>query len=72
MAKRSKEDQKAQREGKIRDNYVCQVCGRRDHIEGHHIIDVAFGGAADPDNIVALCHNHHRAVHDGKIDLFMF
>lgn len=72
LAKRSKAHQKAQREGKIRDNYECQLCGSQDHIEGHHIVDVAFGGAADSDNIISLCHEHHKAVHRGDIDLYVF
>lgn len=47
----------------------CQICGSNDHVEGHHIIDHQFGGAADKDNIVALCHKHHNDVHKGLIGL---
>ena len=45
------------------------VIGSNDHVEGHHIIDHQFGGAADKDNIVALCHKHHNDVHKGLIGL---
>ena len=54
-----------------RDNR-CQVCGSKKHVEGHHIIDHQFGGAANIDNIVALCRKHHNDVHSGKIDIFKF
>lgn len=62
---------KAQRLGKERDGNVCQVCGSTDNVEGHHLIDYAFGGAADPDNIITLCRKCHNAVHKGEIDLFL-
>ena len=38
-------------------------------MEGHHIIDHQFSGAALADNIIALCHKHHNDVHNGKIDI---
>ena len=44
-------------------------CGSNDHVEGHHILDHQFGGAADKDNIVAFCHKHHNDVHKGLISL---
>ena len=50
---------RAQKAGRLRD----------DHVEGHHIIDFAFGGAATADNIISLCHKHHKDVHDGKINI---
>ena len=62
----------AQRQGRIRDRHTCQICGSTRHPEGHHIFDYSFGGAADPDNIITLCHECHRRVHDGKIMLFRF
>ena len=60
----------AQYEGKERDLFTCQICGSTEHTEGHHIFDYAFGGAADSDNIITLCHNCHQGVHRGLIDLF--
>ena len=62
----------AQRAGRLRDGNTCQICGSKDHVEGHHIVDYAFGGAAIKDNIIALCHNHHRDVHDGKLSILKF
>lgn len=69
MAKRSSAHIKAQRTGKERDNNRCQICGSNDHVEGHHIIDHQFGGAADKDNIISMCHKHHTDVHKGLIGL---
>lgn len=70
MAKRSSAHKAAQRAGRDRDRNVCQICGSTVDVEGHHIIDHQFGGAASKDNIVSLCHKHHRDVHDGKISIF--
>ena len=67
---RSSAHVKAQRAGRLRDGNVCQICGSSDHVEGHHIIDHAFGGAAIADNIISLCHKHHQDVHDGNINIF--
>ena len=72
MGKRSSAHLQAQRGGRERDGNVCQICGSKDHVEGHHIIDHQFSGAAAIDNIVSLCHKHHRDVHDGKIDILKF
>ena len=54
---RSSAHTKAQRNGRERDYNRCQVCGFKKHVEGHHIIDHQFGGAANIDNIVALSHS---------------
>lgn len=63
---------RAQREGRERDRNTCQICGSKDHVEGHHIVDYQFNGAALADNIITLCYKHHHDVHNGKIDLFKF
>ncbi len=70
--KRGPEHTKAQRAGKERDLYTCQICGSTDHTEGHHLLDFSFGGAANEDNIMTLCHDCHSNVHKGLIDLFKF
>lgn len=62
----------AQRKGKKRDLYACQICGSTDHTEGHHMFDYSTGGAGNVDNIVTLCHDCHANVHKGFIDLFKF
>lgn len=70
--KRNSAHIQAQRKGKERDLYRCQICGSGDRVEGHHIFDFSFGGAADEDNIITLCHDCHKNVHRGLIDLFKF
>ena len=72
MAKRAKNHLKAQLEGKIRDNYRCQICGSTILAEGHHIIDHQYGGRGDKDNIVTLCNSCHKKVHSGKLDIYVF
>lgn len=72
MAKRSSAHVRAQRAGKARDNYVCQACGSSEHIEGHHILDHQYSGAADVDNIISLCHDCHMELHRGKMDIIKF
>lgn len=69
MGKRSAAHTKAQRVGRECDGNRCQICGSKDHMEGHHILDYQFGGVADKDNIIALCHKHHNDVHKGLIGL---
>ena len=70
MAKnRSAAHMRAQKAGRERDGNICQICGSNDHVEGHHIIDHQFKGAALADNIIALCHKHHQDVHNGRIDI---
>jgi len=72
MAKRASEHTRAQKAGKERDLYTCQICGSTDHVEGHHILDVAFGGAANVGNIISLCNKCHKNAHRGLIDIFRF
>ena len=70
--KRSAEHNKAQRQGKARDNFTCQICGAKESVEGHHIIDVQFNGASDKDNIITLCSDHHKKAHKGKLTITKF
>ena len=47
----------------------CRVpgCGRRRHLHGHHIVGWADGGPTKLDNLVLLCHAHHRRIHEGAL-----
>ncbi|MBE5924495.1 MAG: HNH endonuclease [Lachnospiraceae bacterium] len=58
-----------QRRGKERDLYTCQICGSNMQVEGHHILNYQYGGAASVDNIVSLCRVCHKQVHRGNIDI---
>ncbi|HET7467744.1 MAG TPA: DUF222 domain-containing protein, partial [Candidatus Dormibacteraeota bacterium] len=35
----------------------------------HHVVHWIHGGSTDLDNLVLLCHRHHRMVHEGKWQL---
>ena len=70
--KRPSAHTRAQKVGRERDRNRCQICGSSHGVEGHHILDFCFGGAAHKDNIVSLCHKHHRDVHNGRIDILKF
>ena len=39
-------------------------CGRKRWLHAHHLLHWADGGATDPDNLVMLCGQHHRLLHD--------
>lgn len=72
MAKRSSAHTRAQKAGKVRDFYICQACGSKKDVEGHHILGHQFLGAATVDNIVSLCHSCHKEVHRGNMDIAKF
>lgn len=72
MSKRTAAHTKAQRDGRTRDLNICQICGSREKVEGHHIIDHQYTGSANVDNIIALCHSCHTSVHKGKFNLLKF
>lgn len=52
----------------------CEYCGAmgfsfadgRVYLETHHIVPLANGGPDIPDNVAALCANHHREAHHGR------
>ena len=53
-----------------RDNYTCQVCGKKHvRLEVHHVIPRSKGGTDDENNLITLCEDCHEAVHNGKIVL---
>ena len=54
-----------------RDGYRCP-CGKKGcstKLEVHHIKYRSQGGSDAPDNLIALCSKHHKALHDGKLTL---
>lgn len=53
-----------------RDNYTCQICGKKHaRLEVHHIIFRSQGGTNDESNLITLCEECHAGIHDGKIVL---
>jgi HNH endonuclease len=53
-----------------RDEWRCQApgCSSRRRLESHHIIFRSQQGSDDPQNLVTLCHGHHRhGIHQGTL-----
>ncbi|MCY7304185.1 MAG: HNH endonuclease [Thermoleophilia bacterium] len=50
-----------------RDAYTCCFpgCERRRHLQAHHREHWAHGGETSLENLVLLCYQHHRLVHEG-------
>ena len=49
-----------------RDHYTCQLCGRKvSNPHCHHIIPIGKGGSSTPDNLITLCEECHKYLHDG-------
>lgn len=52
-----------------RDDYQCQVCGRRgeEHQRIHHVVYRSQGGGHDLTNLVTVCWKCHAEIHDGTL-----
>jgi hypothetical protein len=50
-----------------RDGRTCRFpgCERKRWLHAHHMVHWADGGATNLDNLVLLCHAHHRLIHEG-------
>jgi hypothetical protein len=50
-----------------RDGAACRFpgCERKRWLHAHHLVHWAEGGATNLDNLVLLCHAHHRLIHEG-------
>lgn len=52
-----------------RDNFTCQYCGVFTETSPHHIIYRSQSGDDTMENMISLCTDCHRKVHDHKIKL---
>ncbi len=55
-----------------RDNYKCQSKQKVKHSKKLHVDHINFksnGGTNIPDNLITLCENCHKNLHDGKFEL---
>lgn len=67
-------DHKVRKEVLRRAKGCCEFCNERGFLlpsgrrflEAHHIIALADDGADTPQNVIALCPNHHREAHYGE------
>lgn len=57
---------------KTREDFECEICGNDTNLHGHHIIDVGFGGDAEPENILVVCKSCHDKIHNGEIIINTF
>jgi hypothetical protein len=50
-----------------RDGGACRFpgCERKRWLHAHHLVHWGDGGATSLDNLVLLCHAHHRLIHEG-------
>ncbi len=50
-----------------RDGAACRFpgCERKRWLHAHHLVHWADGGSTNLDNLVLLCHAHHRLIHEG-------
>lgn len=55
-------------EVKDRDNWECQICGKRTSLEIHHIVKVKYGGDSNTNNLITLCTSCHRAIDSLNIE----
>src|SRR5574344_686567 len=54
-----------------RDNYTCQCCRtKKGTLNAHHIVYRSNGGADTLDNLITLCKECHKKLHDGKLKDF--
>jgi 5-methylcytosine-specific restriction endonuclease McrA len=51
----------------MRDDYRCRFCNTEENLQPHHIQYVSEGGKDETNNLVTLCFEHHRAIHDGYL-----
>ncbi len=54
----------------IRDGH-CQFpgCASKHHLDAHHIIHWANGGETSLDNLMQVCHHHHKLLHEGGFNV---
>lgn len=66
-AKRNSEHRRAIAIAKTREEHMCEVCAKDTNLHGHHIVDLAFGGVGEPENILVVCKACHDKIHNSEI-----
>jgi 5-methylcytosine-specific restriction endonuclease McrA len=52
-----------------RDRWSCRSCNRDGGIAPHHVTFRSEGGTHHPDNLVTVCFDCHRNIHDGILEV---
>lgn len=47
-----------------RDHFTCRQCGQYTEAVPHHVVPRSQGGSDDPDNLILLCEECHRTLHE--------
>ena len=50
-----------------RDRWHCVICNTDKELECHHIVFRSQGGGNENSNLITLCHDCHKALHDGYL-----
>jgi len=55
-----------------RDNQMCQfpACGSTRRLHAHHVVHWSKGGTTDLGNLITICHQHHRTVHERRWNIY--
>lgn len=54
-----------------RDRWACRRCNDDTEVQLHHIVPRSTFRDHHPDNLIVLCSRCHRAIHDGKIWIYV-
>jgi hypothetical protein len=54
----------------FRDNHTCQLCKKKNKILNIHHIESRKTGSNSPDNLITLCEECHKKIHQQKTNLF--
>lgn len=54
-----------------RDRWACRSCNSDNGISPHHIAYRSSGRDHHPSNLVTVCFNCHRAIHDNELKLIV-
>ena len=66
LTKKKKINKKSNLKKCVKENPYCRNCGSSDNVSAHHIIFRSQGGDDSLTNLITLCFNCHRKVHDGE------
>ena len=51
----------------VRDDFTCLHCNSQENLQPAHYIDRSLGGSDELDNMMLLCSECHRSLHNGYL-----